>query len=73
MLLAQFQYKAELIERFSRDALPHFSTGKLKPIIDSVYPLEQIQAAHEAMDKNVNTGKIMIQVKTNADQPKSEL
>ena len=73
VLFFYFQYKADLIEQFSKTALPHFSNGRLKPIIHSVYSLEEIQAAHEAVEKNLNIGKIIIQVVNNTEKTKSEL
>ncbi|MFJ8236282.1 zinc-binding dehydrogenase [Ureibacillus sp. NPDC094379] len=36
--------------------------NKLRPIIDCVYPLEQIQQAHEHMESNRNIGKIILKV-----------
>jgi NADPH:quinone reductase-like Zn-dependent oxidoreductase len=37
--------------------------GKLRPVIDSVYPLEQIQAAHERSRTLHARGKIVVRVK----------
>ena len=41
-------------------AVPLFEKGLLKPVIDSVYPLEDVQAAHDRMQKNLNSGKILL-------------
>ena len=56
-------YKAELIENFTKIYLPSFETARLKPIIDSIYKLDDIQAAHKRMEANENTGKIVIDIK----------
>ena len=58
-----FQYKADLVSEFTRNALPHFSNGTLKTIIHKVLPgLESIGDAHRLMEANTNTGKIVLQV-----------
>jgi NADPH:quinone reductase-like Zn-dependent oxidoreductase len=36
--------------------------GKLKPVIDSVYPLPDIRAAHEKLEQGEVMGKIVLQV-----------
>ncbi|XP_033739726.1 quinone oxidoreductase PIG3-like isoform X2 [Pecten maximus] len=57
------QYKGDLVRNFVEAALPHFDSGKLKPIIDTVFPMENISAAHMYMESNANTGKIVIEVR----------
>lgn len=39
--------------------LPDFESGKLKVIIDTVLPWEDIQKAHQLMEENKNSGKIV--------------
>jgi NADPH:quinone reductase-like Zn-dependent oxidoreductase len=36
--------------------------GKLKPVIDRVYPLAEARAAHERMEKGENLGKIVLEI-----------
>jgi len=43
--------------------LPQFSTGKLKPVVDQVFPLAQAQQAHERMEQNLNQGKIVLKLR----------
>lgn len=57
-----FQYKAALVKNFIRQAMPHFESGRLKPIIDRVLPLDKISEAHSIMEKNENTGKLILRV-----------
>lgn len=57
-----FQYKGELVKNFSSLALPLFENGMFKPIIHTVLPLGNIRQAHELMESNVNTGKIILKV-----------
>ncbi|XP_044146736.1 quinone oxidoreductase PIG3 [Bufo gargarizans] len=59
------KYKAELVKAFTEQALPHFAPGgpiHLRPIVDSVYPLQKIADAHQRMEDNKNTGKIVLQI-----------
>jgi NADPH:quinone reductase-like Zn-dependent oxidoreductase len=51
-----------MTRRFVRDVLPLFVDGRVRPVVDSVYPLDQIQAAHERMEQNANLGKIVLQI-----------
>jgi putative PIG3 family NAD(P)H quinone oxidoreductase len=52
--------KAELTATFSREMLGKFETGELRPIIDEVLPMTEIQAAHARMDANETFGKLVL-------------
>lgn len=54
--------KIAISQRFTSEMLPLFSTGQLKPVIDSVYAFVDIASAHEYMATNGNVGKIVITV-----------
>ncbi len=54
--------KIAISQRFASEMLPLFSTGQLKPVIDSVYAFADIASAHEYMATNGNVGKIVINV-----------
>ncbi|XP_014066976.1 quinone oxidoreductase PIG3 isoform X3 [Salmo salar] len=61
------QYKADLVRAFSERALPHFSDPtsspcRLRPVIDSMFSLDQVADAHRHMEANRNMGKIVINV-----------
>jgi putative PIG3 family NAD(P)H quinone oxidoreductase len=45
---------------FAKEVIPHFSESRLKPVIDSVYPLSQVREATERMEENRNIGKIVL-------------
>ena len=55
-------YKAQLVKAFADKYLHHFETGSMKPVIDSVFKLEDIAEAHHYIEANKNTGKIVIEV-----------
>ncbi|MGH9405174.1 MAG: zinc-binding dehydrogenase [Terriglobia bacterium] len=42
------------------EALKHLASGKLKPVIDSVFPLQEVRAAHEKMESRNLFGKIVL-------------
>ncbi|CAL8288770.1 quinone oxidoreductase PIG3 [Gadus morhua] len=57
------QYKADLVKAFSERALPFFTDPHqpaLKPVIDSVFDLQDIGEAHKHMEANRNKGKIVV-------------
>lgn len=56
------EYKKELTEEFVQNAMPLFTQKKVKAIVDSVFPLNDIQSAHKQMEANKNIGKIIIDV-----------
>lgn len=49
-----------MTRRFAAEMLPLFDSGRLRPIIDSRYVLEDVAEAHRRMAANANTGKILI-------------
>ena len=55
-------YKAGLTSEFSSKTLELFQNGQLRPIVDCVFPFEQIQQAHEHMEANKNIGKIILKI-----------
>ncbi|MFT3754954.1 MAG: NAD(P)H-quinone oxidoreductase [Pseudoxanthomonas sp.] len=53
--------KAALVHEFTRDVLPLFAAGTLRPVVDRVLPLSDIAQAHRAMDEH-HVGKIVLRV-----------
>jgi NADPH:quinone reductase-like Zn-dependent oxidoreductase len=43
-----------------REVLGHVFAGRLKPIVDHTFPLSQIRAAHEYMEKSQMFGKVVL-------------
>ena len=54
--------KIAITRRFKENWLPRLTTGKIKPIIDRSFPLEQANQAHQYMEDNKNFGKIILEV-----------
>ena len=52
--------KIAISQRFAAEMLPHFDTGVLQPVIDSIYAFEDVAKAHEYMATNGNVGKIVV-------------
>ncbi len=55
--------KTALAQAFVQFAMPRLEQGELRPVIDSIYPLEQASEAHRAMEENRNVGKIVLRVR----------
>jgi putative PIG3 family NAD(P)H quinone oxidoreductase len=54
--------KAAIIRSFERDALPHFASGRIVPLIHRVYTLAQAAEAHRAMEASEHFGKLVLRV-----------
>ena len=52
--------KREIAQHFSQRWLPLFGTGKLQPVIDSIFPFHDVVLAHAYMEQNLNVGKIIL-------------
>jgi putative PIG3 family NAD(P)H quinone oxidoreductase len=54
--------KAEIVAEFTRVALPKFADRTIVPIIEKVFPLEEVVAAHRMMEEDKHFGKIVLKV-----------
>jgi putative PIG3 family NAD(P)H quinone oxidoreductase len=54
--------KGEIIAEFTRRALPKFADRTIVPIIEQVFPIEQIQDAHRMMEEDKHFGKIVLKI-----------
>ncbi len=55
--------KVEIKEKFMAQFWPLLLNGTIEPIIDTVYPVEQVNKAHQRMAENKNIGKIILKVR----------
>jgi NADPH:quinone reductase-like Zn-dependent oxidoreductase len=54
--------KARMAAGLKETAWPWLSAGKIKPIIQSVYPIEKAADAHAELEAGDHIGKIMLTV-----------
>lgn len=54
--------KARLAKALKTEVWPLFAAGKLKPVIDRGFPLEEASLAHQRMEQGAHIGKIVLSV-----------
>jgi len=54
--------KALATRGFEKSVLPHLAAGRLKAIVDRVFPFSEVVEAHRYMETNANIGKIVLEV-----------
>jgi putative PIG3 family NAD(P)H quinone oxidoreductase len=54
--------KADIVAEFTRTALPRFADRTLVPIIEKVFPLDQVVEAHRMMEEDRHFGKIVLKI-----------
>ncbi len=54
--------RAESMRRFVADLMPALAEGRIRPIIDRYFPLDQLPAAQAHVEADRHVGKVMIQV-----------
>jgi putative PIG3 family NAD(P)H quinone oxidoreductase len=54
--------KIAISRQFAAEMLPLFSSGAIRPVVDSVHPFGDIAAAHVRMASNANVGKIVVSI-----------
>ncbi|HEY0015736.1 MAG TPA: NAD(P)H-quinone oxidoreductase [Longimicrobium sp.] len=52
--------KIALAREFSNAVLPLISSARIRPVVDSVFPMADIRKAHERMEENASFGKIVL-------------
>ena len=55
-------YKAKLTNEFVEHVMPYFEKDLIKPIVDTVFLLDDAAKAHRYMEDNKNSGKIILKV-----------
>jgi NADPH2:quinone reductase len=54
--------KIAITNAFEREVVPLLAGGSIQPVIDSVFPLEQIQDAHRRLESNETFGKVVLTI-----------
>ncbi len=59
--------KAQIIARFADDVLNLFKERQIIPLVDQVFPLEDVCKAHQMMESSDHFGKLVLQVDQTKD------
>lgn len=54
--------KAKLLEDIHKDLWPFIESGRFKPVIDAIFPLNEASKAHAHMEENRHFGKIILEI-----------
>lgn len=53
--------KAEANAKFIAEVLPLIASGKVKPNLDRIFPVEDVRGAHEYLESNESFGKVILE------------
>lgn len=56
--------RAAAVPRFAAEVLPHVAAGRIEPLVDRVYPFDQLPQAKAAMESGAHVGKIVLRIPT---------
>jgi putative PIG3 family NAD(P)H quinone oxidoreductase len=56
------EFKTMVADEIAKTVWPYVEGGRLKPVIDSTFPLNQAAAAHARMEAGEHVGKIVLEV-----------
>ena len=56
-------FKSALADELRREDWPHIEAGRVHPVIDTTFPLEQAADAHRRMESGEHVGKIVLKVR----------
>ncbi len=59
------QFKTLLAQEIAANAWPLVEEGKLRPVMDRIFPLAEAGAAHARMEAGEHIGKIVLEVRSN--------
>lgn len=54
--------KGAATRRFERQVVPLLGRGLVRPVIDKIYNLEEVRAAHERLESNASFGKVVLMI-----------
>jgi putative PIG3 family NAD(P)H quinone oxidoreductase len=60
--------KARATRRFAAHVVPLLASSRVRPVIDRVYRMEEVRAAHERLESNESFGKIVLLIQDEAGQ-----
>jgi NADPH:quinone reductase-like Zn-dependent oxidoreductase len=53
--------KALAVRAFEREIVPSLASGRVRPIVDSVFPAEEVTAALDRMEGPGKLGRVLIE------------
>jgi NADPH:quinone reductase-like Zn-dependent oxidoreductase len=56
--------RAETVRGFVRDVLPYLADGRLRPLVDKAFRIEDLPAAIKFMEADAQVGKIVVGART---------
>lgn len=65
--------KARATRRFAAAVVPMLASGRVRPVLDSVYPMDEVRAAHERLESNESFGKLVLLMADEAQQENERL
>ena len=60
--LRSLTQRVEATQRFAHDVMPYVAQGTIAPLIDRVFPFEELDAAMRYMESGTHLGKIVLRV-----------
>ena len=54
--------KAAVMDALARDVWPNIESGSIRPIIEAVFPITDVQAAHDLVAGNQTIGKVVMEI-----------
>ena len=55
--------KATATRLFAQHVVPLLASGNVRPVIDSVFPIDEVRAAHQRIESNESFGKVVLTLK----------
>ncbi len=56
------ELKAQIAQKLRAEVWPLLEAGRVRPVVDAVFPLEETRRAHELMESSVHAGKIILEM-----------
>ncbi|MDH5490249.1 MAG: zinc-binding dehydrogenase, partial [Rhodospirillaceae bacterium] len=54
-------FKGDIAQNLKKNVWPLLESGRIRPVISSVFPLENADKAHDLMESGGHIGKIVLQ------------
>jgi NADPH:quinone reductase len=53
--------KSAAVQAFAREVVPHLTSGRVRPLVDSVFPAEQTADAYDRLEASGKLGKVLVE------------